>query len=58
MLKLTASNNQISAAVAYLCGQDPTAALLPRTAFDHLIAGRDTLDGFGAVVHLLPGTPI
>lgn len=48
---------QISAAVAYLCGQDPTGTLLPGAAFDQLIAGRDTLEGFGVKVHLLPGTP-
>ncbi|MEV4708433.1 S8 family serine peptidase [Actinoplanes sp. NPDC049316] len=46
---------QISAAVAALCGEDAT--LTPRTAFDRLIAGRPTVNGFGAVVHLLPGTP-
>jgi subtilisin family serine protease len=46
---------QISAAVAALCGEDAT--LTPRAAFDRLIAGRPTVNGFGAVVHLLPGTP-
>jgi hypothetical protein len=49
---------QISAAVAHLCGQDPTATLLPQAAFDQLIDGRTRLENFGAVVHLLPGTPI
>ncbi|WP_199514740.1 S8 family peptidase [Nucisporomicrobium flavum] len=46
---------QISAAVAALCGEDAT--LTPQAAFDQLIAGRPTVNGFGAVVHLLPGTP-
>jgi subtilisin family serine protease len=46
---------QISGAVAYLCGQNP--ALQPQAAFDDLIADRPTLDKFGAVVHLLRGTP-
>lgn len=46
---------QISGAVAALCGED--GALVPQAAFDQLIAGRPTLDDFGAVVHLLPGTP-
>ena len=46
---------QISAAVAQLCAESP--ALDPRSAFDQLLAGRPTLGGFGAVVHLLRGTP-
>jgi hypothetical protein len=46
---------QVSGAVAYLCGQDPT--LQPQAAFANLIAGRAVLNGFGAVLHLLPGTP-
>jgi subtilisin family serine protease len=47
---------QISGAVAHLCTQSP--ALTPKDAFDQLIAGRPTLDEYGAVVHLLPGTPL
>lgn len=47
---------QISAAVAQLCGEDAT--LSPRAAFDRLIQDRPTLDGFGAIVHILPGTDI
>jgi thermitase len=46
---------QVSGAVAYLCGQDP--ALQPQAAFANLIAARPVLNGFGAVLHLLPGTP-
>lgn len=46
---------QISGAVAALCAEDP--ALTPREALDRLLAGRPTLDGFGTIVHLLPGTP-
>ncbi|MET8153919.1 S8 family peptidase [Actinoplanes sp. NPDC049668] len=47
---------QISGAVAALCGDD--GAVTPAAAFDQLIAGRPTLDDYGTVVHLLPGTPI
>lgn len=46
---------QISAAVACLCGEN--GALTPEAAFGQLVAGRPTLTDFGAVVHLLPGTP-
>jgi thermitase len=46
---------QVSGAVAYLCGQNPT--LQPQAAFASLIAARPVLNGFGAVLHLLPGTP-
>ena len=46
---------QISGAVAALCGDD--AARTPRQALDLLLEGRQTLAGFGAIVHLLPGTP-
>jgi thermitase len=46
---------QISAAVAQLCSETPT--LDPRPAFDQLLAGRPQLIEFGAVVHLLRGTP-
>jgi hypothetical protein len=47
---------QIAGALAALCGDTPT--LLPRTAFDQLIAGRPTVPGLGTAVHLLPGTPV
>jgi thermitase len=46
---------QISAAVAQLCAETP--GLDPRAAFDQLLTGRPQLGEFGAVVHLLPGTP-
>jgi thermitase len=46
---------QICGAVAALCGENGT--LVPQAAFDQLIAGRPTVNGLGAVVHLLPGTP-
>jgi thermitase len=47
---------QISGAVPRLCGDDPT--LTPRAALDRLLAGRSHLSGYGAVLELLPGTPI
>ncbi|WP_067510404.1 S8/S53 family peptidase [Actinoplanes sp. TFC3] len=47
---------QISGAVAALCGEDPS--LTPHQAFNQLIAGRPTAPGLGAVVHILPGTPV
>jgi thermitase len=46
---------QISGAVAQLCSQRPD--LDPQTAFEQLTADRDSIDGFGKVVHILPGTP-
>ena len=46
---------QISGAVAYLCSQQP--GLLPKNAFTKLLTGRPTVNKFGTVVHILPGTP-
>ena len=46
---------QISGAVAYLCSQQ--TGLLPKDAFTRLLTGRPTLNKFGTVVHILPGTP-
>jgi subtilisin family serine protease len=47
---------QISGAVAALCAADGT--LKPQAAFTKLLQGRQTLQGYGAKVHLLPGTPV
>jgi len=46
---------QISGAVAYLCSQQP--GWQPKDALARLLAGRPTLDKFGTVVNILPGTP-
>jgi len=47
---------QISGAVAALCAADST--LKPQAAFAKLIQGKPTLQGYGAKVHLLRGTPM
>ncbi len=47
---------QISGAVAALCAANGT--LKPQAAFTKLLQGRPTLQGYGAKVHLLPGTPV
>lgn len=48
---------QISGAVARLLDDDPTLGT-PRAAFEALIAGRDTIAGYGAILRILPGTPM
>jgi thermitase len=47
---------QISGAVAQLCSEDAT--LSPKAAFDLLIQDLPVLNGYGAIVHIMPGTDV